>query len=54
MQETPAVSFMHFLMGFLIFISLSVGLTIWVNSYTTKQAARQQAAAAKALLLEQH
>jgi len=54
MQETPVASFMHFFLGFLVFISLSVGLTVFVNSYTIKQAGDQQAAAAKALMLEQY
>ncbi|MBI5003903.1 hypothetical protein HZC00_02315 [Candidatus Kaiserbacteria bacterium] len=54
MQETPVGSFMRFFLGFLVFISLSVGLTVFTNSYLIKQAGDQQAAAAKALMLKQY
>jgi hypothetical protein len=53
MQETPAGSFLRFFLGFLIFISLSVGLTVFTNSYLVKQEGDQHAAAAKALMLQQ-
>ena len=52
MQETPTASFMKFFLGFTVFISLSIGLTILVNSITTKQDAEKQAAAAAKAMLE--
>lgn len=45
---------MRFFLGFVVFISLSVGLTIAINLYTVKQVGEQQAAAAKAVMLKQY
>ncbi|MCI0558982.1 MAG: hypothetical protein MN733_10840 [Nitrososphaera sp.] len=54
MRDTPIQSFSKFLLGFVVFISMSVGLTLLVNAYTPKQGAQQHAAAAMALMLEWH
>jgi hypothetical protein len=48
MQPSATGSFLKFTMGFLVFISLSFGLTYAVNSYTTAQQQQQAAAAAMA------
>ena len=51
MDSTPTQSFFRFVFGFFIFIGLSLGLTIAVNSYTTQQTAlANQAAALNALI----
>lgn len=50
MQPTPTNSFLRFLTGFVVFISLSFGITYAVNSYTVSQAKLQAAAAAQAAL----
>ena len=51
MDSTPTQSFFRFVFGFFIFIGLSLGLTIVVNSYTTQQtAAANQASALQALV----
>jgi hypothetical protein len=55
MQPPPSAteSFLKFTFGFLLFIGLSIGITYAVSTYTTKQtAAANQAAALKALLAE--
>lgn len=39
-------SFFRFLVGFLVFIGLSFGITYAVNIYTIKQAQQQQVATA--------
>ena len=54
MQPAPVGSFLKFLVGFLTFISVSFGVTIAVNSYATTKDVHQEAAVAKALMLEQH
>ncbi len=51
MQPSPANSFLKFLAGFLVFISLSFGLTYAVNSYTVAQQQAQAAAAVRAAWL---
>ena len=49
--STATESFLRFTFGFLLFISLSIGITYAVNTYTTQQlAAANQATAIKALL----
>ena len=51
MQQSPTESFLKFTFGFLMFISLSFGITFAVNTYTTQQtAAANQAAALRALI----
>ncbi|MDO8514638.1 MAG: hypothetical protein Q7S50_03785 [bacterium] len=51
MEPTPASSFARFSFGFLLLISISFGVTFAVQKYATSQdAARQQAAAAAAML----
>lgn len=50
MQPSPTSSFLKFLSGFLVFISLSFGITYAVNSYTTAQQQAQAAAAARAAM----
>lgn len=51
MQQSPAGSFARFLAGFLTFISVSFGVTYAVNRQTQAQDARNEAAAARALML---
>lgn len=53
MRETPVSSFSKALIGFVVFISVSVGLTFLVNTYAPEQGPQQQAAAAEALMLKQ-
>lgn len=48
MQRSPAGSFFRFLTGFLVFISLSFGLTYAVNSYSIAQERAATAAAVQA------
>ena len=50
MQPSPTTSFLRFLTGFMVFISLSFGITFAVNSYTVAQAKAQAATAAEAAL----
>ena len=51
MQQTPLGSFARFLIGFTLFISVSFGVTLAVQTYASGQdAAHQQAAAAAAML----
>lgn len=50
MQPTPTNSFLRFLTGFVLFISLSFSITYAVSSYTIKQERLQTAAAAYAAL----
>lgn len=55
MRETPVGSFVQSVFGFLLFISLSLGITYAVNAYATERAqahveAAFQAAALQALL----
>jgi hypothetical protein len=56
MSESPVNSFLRFFAGFVLFISLSFGITFSVNSYTTKRDAQRAAAsarvAAEALMLQ--
>ena len=46
-------SFLRFFTGFMLFISLSFGITLAVNSYTTKQDQEKQTAAALQAMLKQ-
>jgi hypothetical protein len=50
MQPSPTTSFFKFTIGFLVFISLSFGITYAVNTYTISQEKAQTAAAAQAAL----
>jgi len=50
MQQSPTSSFLKFLTGFMVFISLSFGITYAVNSYTISQTKLQAAAAAQTAL----
>jgi hypothetical protein len=51
MSGAPLNSFLRFLLGFMLFISMSLGVTFAVNSYaTSRDAATQQAAAAAVML----
>jgi hypothetical protein len=45
---------LRFFFGFTLFISISLGITYAVNTYTSNQAAIQQAAVARARMLEMH
>ena len=51
MPQSPTNSFFKFLTGFLVFISLSFGITYAVNTYTVAQEKAQTAAAVRALWL---
>ena len=54
MNDSPVGNFLRFFLGFMLFISISFGVTFAVNSYSTQQAVEQQAAAAlQAMLLTQ-
>ena len=53
MNPSPVGSFAKFTIGFLIFISVSLGVTIAVNSYTEGQGEAQQTASAFQALLQQ-
>ncbi|MEK7134053.1 MAG: hypothetical protein AAB804_03200 [Patescibacteria group bacterium] len=51
MSPDPANSFLRFFVGFIVFISVSFGVTFAVQTYaTTQNAAKQQAAAAATML----
>ena len=51
MESSPTESFFKFVFGFLLFISVSFGVTFAVNEYTVQQtAAANQASALRALL----
>lgn len=52
MNPSPIGSFAKFTIGFLVFISVSLGVTIAVNSYTDGQGQAQQTAAAIQALLK--
>ncbi|MEN9561445.1 MAG: hypothetical protein RIQ56_718 [Candidatus Parcubacteria bacterium] len=50
-MDSPVNSFLRYVLGFLLFISISFGVTFGVNAIATKQnAAAQQASALQALL----
>jgi hypothetical protein len=51
MKQSPTGSFLKFTIGFLVFISLSFGVTFAVNEYTMKQARIAAEAAAQAALI---
>jgi len=51
MKPSPTGSFFRFTIGFLVFISMSFGVTVAVNSYTLQQAKIQAAAAAQQAML---
>jgi hypothetical protein len=53
MNPEPTNSFFKFTIGFLVFISVSFGVTYAVNTVAVSQEASQQAAAARGLMLEQ-
>jgi len=53
MNPSPVGSFARFTIGFLIFISVSLGVTIAVNSYTSTQDTEHQTATAIQAMLEQ-
>jgi len=51
MNPSPASSFTRFFFGFLLFISLSFGLTFAVQTIVVSQEAQKQQAAAAAAML---
>lgn len=53
MDQAPLNSFLKFVIGFLLFISLSFGLTVAVSTYTAAQDQERQTAAALQALLAQ-
>ncbi|MDB5238187.1 MAG: hypothetical protein JWM46_457 [Candidatus Kaiserbacteria bacterium] len=52
MDQQPVSEFFKFALGFLVFITVSFGVTFAVNSYSISQSADQQAAAAIKAMLE--
>ena len=52
MNQQPVSEFFKFTLGFLVFITVSFGVTFAVNSYTVAQTADQQAAAAITAMLK--
>jgi|GEM_PF-1016185 hypothetical protein len=52
MRETPVGSFVQSVFGFLLFISVSLGITYLVNSYATERAQAQAEAAFQAAALQ--
>ena len=54
MDQQPVNSFFKFALGFLVFITVSFGVTYAVNSYSIAQTADQQAAAAIKAMLVSH
>ena len=52
MEDSPVGSFFKFLLGFLVFISVSFGVTFTVNKLAQAKDYSQAAAAAHAHLLE--
>jgi hypothetical protein len=52
MNPAPVGSFVRFLVGFLTFISVSLGVTVAVNSVAVAQDAQHQQAAAFSALLK--
>jgi len=53
MESAPLSSFLRFFIGFMLFISMSFGVTFAVNSYTASQEKTQQTAAALQAMLKQ-
>ncbi len=53
MQPSPVGSFFKFTLGFLVFISVSFGVTFAVNSVAQSKDATQAAAAATAHMLKE-
>ena len=53
MRQSSSGNFAKMVTGFLVFISLSFGLTYAVQSYTISQEKAQQAAAIEAAMLGQ-
>lgn len=54
MQPSPVGSFFRFLSGFLLFISLSFGITFAANAVANHRDGASQAASALKALLEQY
>ena len=53
MKPAPVGSFVRFLVGFLTFIGVSLGVTVAVNSYSIAQQEKAQQASAFQALLSQ-
>lgn len=52
MRRSPRANFVHFVLGFLLLISLSTGMTIYVGKYDTDQASAQRASAAQTMMFK--
>jgi hypothetical protein len=52
MAPAPLGSFLRFVIGFMLFISISFGVTYAVQKYAVGQQAQQQTAAALQAMLE--
>ncbi|MDB5187794.1 MAG: hypothetical protein JWO50_314 [Candidatus Kaiserbacteria bacterium] len=52
MKRTPTASFMHFFFGFMVFIGLSISMTVLVGRYSVNQDAEQRAAASRAMMFD--
>ncbi|MCI0562963.1 MAG: hypothetical protein MN733_31180 [Nitrososphaera sp.] len=53
MRDTPIQSFSKFVLGFVVFVGTSIGLTVLATVYAPSDWSEQQAAAALAVMLEQ-
>lgn len=53
MNQSPVGNFLRFFLGFMLFISVSFGVTFAVNTLAEKQSAEQQTAAALQAMLGQ-
>ena len=53
MNKSARASFLHFVFSFVIFISLSVSLTVLVGKYSLNQVVENRAAAARTIMLHQ-
>jgi Na+-driven multidrug efflux pump len=51
MKRSPTASFMHFFFGFMVFIGLSISMTVLVGRYSVNQDVAQRAAASRAMML---
>ena len=52
MSPSPVNSFLRFFLGFMLFISISFGVTLAVNAYSAQQTASAQSAAALQAMLQ--
>ena len=53
MRDTPVQSFSKFVLGFVVFVSTSIGLTVLATVYAPPDWSEQRAAAALSVMLRQ-